>query len=167
MVSKDIPFDPQHLNKAQRRALEDLEDAAESMQRWDGKTPNELEDDETFLLTYRDWEDQMIRAIRVGLTDHPAVREFIRTRRGLGSSQTLRRARSGMEKGIRQFTSDDIHLRHEITTLVRDYEQQYEKRLTQSRARKLLIASNKIAKMTPQGFHKLLKKLFLLDYFPR
>jgi hypothetical protein len=157
----------QRLSRSQIRALEDLEDATEGMERWHGKTHTELENNEEFLLAYRDWERQMIRAIRAGLTGNPNVQEFIRTRRAFGSRKLLRRARSGVESGIGQFTSDEILLRGEITKLIREYEKRYQKRLTQSRARQLLIVNGTLPQMTRQGFHKLLTKLFLLGYFRR
>jgi len=51
------------------------------MERWHGKKLAKLETDDAFMQAYRDWEKQMIRAIRAGLLDHPHVRAFVESRR--------------------------------------------------------------------------------------
>ncbi len=156
------------MSRSQIRAREELEDVLEGMMRWHGKTYDELKDDELFLVAYQDFVKEMTRAIRVGLIDHPAVQEFIHTRRSLGSRDTLRRARSGVEKGVkRPMTAEDVYLRGEIIKLVQDHEQKTGERITQSLTRKLLIARKTLPKMAPQAFHKRLKRLKLLHYFPR
>ena len=156
------------LSRSQRRALEDLEDVIESMQRWHGRPYDELKDDELFQLAYRDWENMMIRAIRAGLTEHPSVQEFIHVRRGIGSRGTLRRARSGVEKGtVQQMHVKDIFLRQEIIQIIDDYKKQHNKPPSQIRVRQILRGRGKLHKMTRQGFHKLLKRLILLMYFRR
>ena len=155
------------MSRSQIRAREDLEDVLEGMMRWHDKTYDELKDDELFLVAYRDYEKAMIRAIRVGLIDHPAVQEFIHTRRSIGSWAALRRARSGVEKGVRAMSAEDVYLRHDIVKLVEDYEQKHGKPLSQSHARRLLIARGRLPKATRQNFHKLVKRLQLLHYFPR
>jgi hypothetical protein len=116
------------------------------MKRWHDKSPAELERDENFLLAYRDWERQMLRAVRAGLVDyHPAVYAFVQTRRSLGSGRLLRRARRGVEKGVGQFDSEDVHLRDVILAAIKGYELQYNRRPTQQRIRQILIA-NKISR---------------------
>ena len=155
------------MSRSQIRAREDLEDVLEGMMRWHDKTYDELKDDELFLVAHEDYLNAMARAIRVGLTDHPAVQEFIHTRRSIGSWAALRRARSGVEKGVRAMSAEDVYLRHDIVKLVEDYEQKHGKPLTQKRARSFLLAQQKISKMSPQAFNKLLKKLKLLSHFPR
>jgi hypothetical protein len=119
-------------------------------------------------LAYRDWERQMLRALRVGLMDyHPDVYAFVLTRRGLGSGRLLRRARHGVEKGVGQFNSEDVHKRGSILAAIRRYEKQYVRRPTQQRIRQILIAKKKLKPMSKQAFHKTLKRLFLLSYFRR
>jgi hypothetical protein len=156
------------LSNSQRRTLEDLNDAIASMQRWHGQPYDELKEDELFQVAHRDYEKMMVRAIRAGLTEHPTVQEFIHVRRSIGSRKILRQARSGVEKGtVHQWVLEDVRLRHEIIQLIGDYEEKYNKPLTQSRARQLLLVQNKLPRMTRQGFHKLLKRLNLLMYFRR
>lgn len=156
-----------NLSKPQRRALENLEDNLKSMERWHGKDHAELSNDYLFLAAHEDYLKAMVRAIRADLTDHPAVQEFIHTRRSIGSWKTLRRAHSGAEKGVRAMSEEDVCLRRDIVTLVEGYEQKHGKPLTQKRARSFLLAQQKISKMSPQAFNKLLKKLKLLSHFPR
>ena len=156
-----------NLSQRQRRALDDVEQALALMEHRDGKDHGELKDDELFLVAYQDYVKAMIHAIRVGLADHPVVQDFIETRRNIGAWKTLRRARSGAEKGVRAMGAEDVYLRHDIVRHVEEYEQKHGKPLTQKRARSFLRADQKISKMSPQAFYKLLKRLKLLHYFPR
>src|ERR1044072_1113115 len=99
-----------HLSRSQLRALEDLEDVQASMQRWHGKAEEELKENEEFQLAYQDWHKEMVRAARAGLAEyHSGVRDFVQTRQAIGDWKTLRRARRGFERGIKQFTREDIH----------------------------------------------------------
>lgn len=156
-----------NLSKPQWRALEALEDNLKSMQRWHGKDHAELSNDYLFLAAHEDYLKAMARAIRAGLEKHPEVQKFIHTRRSIGSRETLRRARSGVEKGVRVMSKEDVCLRRDIVTLVEEYEQKHGKPLSQRQALRLLIAPQRLSKMSYQNFHELLKKLFLLHYFPR
>jgi len=174
------PFDVCLRTRSQSRILEELDDAIVSLKRWDGKAPSELEHDDTFKAVYKDWRSAMIRAIRDGHKDHPAVQVFIRDRRALGDWDTLRDCGCGLEKGVKQFNRlymrpsprplprrNDLLLYAEIFNLKRDYEEQHRKVLTQSQALRLLVAKGVLPEMSRQAFHKILKRLNLLHYFRR
>ncbi len=138
----------------------------ELLRKFHGKSPTELETDELFMLQYHEWQAAIARAIRAGLTSHSAVQDFIQTERSLGRRSTLRRARSGVERGTnRLMTMDDVRLRDEIMRLIRNYQAEHQKPLTKAHAKRLLVAPGTLPKMTPQAFNKLLRRLFVDGYF--
>lgn len=157
------------LSRAQLRALEEVKDTLGGLMRWHGKTHEEIEKDrEDFYLCYADYTKAMLRAIRAGLSDHPLVKPWLVAQRAVGNRDTLRRARSGVEKGIkRPWTKADVRLWDEIRRLAEEHEEQEGAKLSQARARKFLVARTIIRRMSRQGFHKLLKRLNLLHYFAR
>ena len=168
-VLKDPP-----LSRSQARALENVKDTLERMMEWHGKTKEEIETDPCrFNLCYEDFKKAMIRAVRAGLADHPAVKPWVLAQRGIGNRKTLRRARSGVEKGMKPSLTDaDVRLWGEIHDLAKEYEKLHGTKISQAKARKLLVARSLVGqssfrRRSRQYFHKLLKKLNLLHYFDR
>jgi hypothetical protein len=47
------------------------------------------------------YEKSMLKPIRLGLQEHPLVREWWETRHSLGARRVLRRAKIGLERGVR------------------------------------------------------------------
>ena len=163
---------PGPLSPSQTRAKENLKDALDRLRDWDGAAPEKIEQDrETFDLCLADYEKAMIRAIRVGLTDHPAVKEWIAVHCALGDRKALRRAQSGVEKGVkRPMTRVNLWLANESRPL-RDQGKEPEAirrtlinelgdanfwDLPVKDARKL---RDRLKGMSRQGFHKLLASL--------
>ncbi|MGH6627026.1 MAG: hypothetical protein ACRECD_10885 [Burkholderiaceae bacterium] len=107
------PFSEEHKDsppsrtRRQERAIERLSDARSDLERWHGKSFEEIEqaaplNKRAFEEAQEEFEKAMVNAIRLGLADHPMVRAWIVTQRGLGARDTLRRARSGVEAGVKR-----------------------------------------------------------------
>ena len=160
------------LSRSQARAIEELEDTFKRIEQWDGASREEIEQDkETFDLCLKDYKNAIIRAIRVGFNDHH-VKEFVAVQQALGQWDTLRRARSGLEKGVKRPMSwADLWVWSEADRLLglgkrpeaircalvnKLANEPPPKGFSREEA---IIQSQRLRKMSRQGFHKLLKRL--------
>ena len=142
------------------------------MKKWDGVLLAENKDTlEDLRLHLRDYDRAMARAIRAGLADHPdaeptvrrVIAQYITVSRLLGQWDLLRRARSGVQKGVRRpVPQADLRLWDKIRCVAAEYERRHGRPPTQSMLRKLLVAKMAIPRTSRQGFHKLLTRLDLL-----
>jgi hypothetical protein len=157
------------LTAAQRRALDNVNDALEHLQRWHGKSEAEIEADrEGVGEALGDLDRTMVRALRARLARHPLVARWIAERKGNGDWRILRRARSGAEKGIkRPMTEKDLRVWAAIDSLARRNEEDDDAEpCTQIMAYRYLRNNRVIPQMRRQAFRKLLARLDLLHRFP-
>ena len=97
--------------------LQQLEDYEEGFKKYDGKSAEEMQNlvkDETFANHLREmvhgYEEVILKAIRARLDKHPLVQERVKDHlrdrarcwRTLGQWDKLRRAKRGLEKGVKR-----------------------------------------------------------------
>jgi hypothetical protein len=182
-MSEDKQNSAENLSRSQVRANEALEDALDGLRSWHGTDGKKLEKDperfELYVADYEDCEKAMASAIRAGLHEHPtvdkklrqAMEEWIRTRRVVGNWEVLRRAKSGVQRGVkRPMTKVNLWLANESRRLFKQGNQPEAIRralinilgdanysdLPGEDARKL---RERLKGMSRQGFHKLLASL--------
>jgi len=97
----------------------------------------------------------MARSARAGLLWHPWVARWIQNYRTLGDRTALRRARIGVEKGVKSPLSTKQTALKDIIWELREQGKPWEG------IRRILINSRQLPKMSRQNFHKLLTTLEL------
>ncbi len=149
------------LTSRQKGILADITHLLKSVEKYDGRAWHSLtEREEKDLVTqYGRYEQLMLQACRAGLEDHSRVRGWVRAMRSLGARDLLRRARRGLEKGIkRPIPLRDIELRDTIEQLQKPPAPRMCGRSLEA-IRRLLIKQGTIAPMTQQAFNKLVSRL--------
>lgn len=108
---------------------------------------------------YLRYERVMVQACHAGLDRHPLVRGWVASRRAHGEWDVLRRARVGLEKGVkRPIPTGDLELWARIRELQGSSAGGNERRTLEA-IRRLLIEQGAIPRMTQQPFNKLVTRL--------
>lgn len=83
--------------------LQNLAAAEADWSAWHGSDPSSLSEDrlDDFLSSWRKYERAIVRAIRAGISDHPAVKAWVAARRSVGDYASLRKLKAGLETGMR------------------------------------------------------------------
>lgn len=96
------------LAPAQRELLERLYDILEEdLAPFDGRVllgpEKDIDEEEERFLSaaLARYEKTMLKAVRAGLSNYPLVKRWVGIRRALGQRQVLRRAKMGLERGVR------------------------------------------------------------------
>lgn len=154
-----------------KRAYRRLHWALEDSYCYHGHLDTETQNNEGFLETVAELNTAYANAIRAGLLDDPdappdlreAAQGWIVTQIGLGRREMLRRARIGLERGVRGTLSVNetkvyaaiaANQRHTWNIELKEW-----KRRSQAELQDQLTRAGKLPRMTQQAFNKRVRKL--------
>jgi len=121
-----LKYNKKRLTRIQRQVLDDLEDDFQGLWEYAGLSLHKIDRKDgskrhEFIELCDRMDGLIMKAARLGLKDHPWVKERIRTYRGRGERNLLRRAKQGLEKGVRRPNSqEEMEMFSEIYRLSRE-----------------------------------------------
>lgn len=125
----------------------------------------------TFNGIAKDYEKNIRRAVRVGLRDHPLVREWIQVYRSLGDWDFLRKAKVRLERGVKRMdrpkevnqkkTNDKLR-----KAIIECYKTADRKKPSREYIKRMLMDQGKLLPtFSRQRFHKMLTRFDLQNLF--
>jgi hypothetical protein len=141
------------LTPYQQRLVADLTDSVADLRRLQGVPLDKLDDAD--LTAINEHDRMVLRAARAGLATHPLVAPRVSSWRAIGDRGFLRRARSGLEKGVRcPITPTEL-------ALISDIEARRAAGATWEAVRQSLVAERRLhPQTTRQAFHAWARRLF-------
>lgn len=151
----------QDLTAREKELLNEIRDCQENLEAYDGKTLNQLENDNYFPDYLEKLDDFCVKAIRAELHIHPSVPQkvkdflvnWLQTRADLNQKDLLRQIRKGLEKNIKR-----PYQEHELKIMGR-YIDLKESGRNDSEIYRALTKEDLIGRMSRQAFLKMLERL--------